>query len=82
MVKINQILKKFTYGGPILDLNSNQNTTRFRQSSDLISALDRGAKSIETTKPFNVLHNHSYSTDFDGITQNTKLSDGREILIN
>ena len=75
-------IKNITYGAPVLDLNSNQNTTRYRQSGDLISAFDRGANTIETNKPFDVLHNHSYSTDFDGITQNTKLSDGGEVLIN
>ena len=75
-------INNITYGGPVLDLNSNQNTTRFRQKGDLISAFDRGANTIETTKPFDVLHNHSYSTDFDGQIQNTKLSDESQILIN
>ena len=75
-------IKNITYGAPVLDLNSNQNATRYRQSGDLISSLDRGANTIETTKPFDALHNHSYSTDFDGITQNTYLSDGQQILIN
>ena len=75
-------INNITYGGPVLDLNSNQNTTRFRQKGDLISAFDRGANTIETTKPFDVLHNHSYSTDFDGQIQNTKLSDDNQILIN
>ena len=75
-------IKNITYGAPVLDLNSNQNTTRYMQSGDLISSLDRGANTIQTTKPFDVLHNHSYSTDFDGYTQNTYLSDNREILIN
>ena len=75
-------INNITYGAPVLDLNSNQNTTRFRQKFDPVSAFDRGANTIETNKPFDVLHNHSYSTDFDGYTQNTKLSDGGEILIN
>ena len=75
-------INNITYGGPVLDLNSNQNTTRFRQKGDLISSFDFGANTIETTKPFDVLHNHSYSTDFDGQIQNTNLSDGSQILIN
>ena len=74
-------INNITYGAPVLDSNSNQNIIRYRQQFDPISSFGFGANTIETNKSFDVLHNHSYPTDFDGIIENTKLSDGGEIVI-
>ena len=73
-------IKNFTYGAPVIDNNKNQNTTRYRQAYDPISSLDKGARTIPTTNPLDILQNHSYN-NFYGTTQNTLLGDGTQILI-
>ena len=76
-----EIEKQFTYGAPFINLDSNLNTTRYRQRGDLFSVLDRGARTYETTQPFNLPDNHNFA-GIEGLTANTQLSDGTEILIN
>ena len=78
--KDKQNIKKIPYGAPVIDNNKNENTTRYRQAYDPVSIFDRGARSIPTTNPLDILGNHSYNI-FYGTTQNTLVSDGTQILI-
>ena len=73
-------ITNYTYGAPLINLDSNLNTTRYRQRGDVFSVLDRGARTYETLDPLNLPDNHNYA-GIEGFTANTTLSDNTEILI-
>ena len=73
-------ITNYTYGAPLVNLDSNLNTTRYRQRGDIFSVFDRGARTYETRDPLNLPDNHNY-LGIEGVTANTTLSDGTEILI-
>ena len=76
-------ITNYTYGAPLVNLDSNLNTTRYRQRGDIFSVLDRGARTYETTDPLNLPDNHNYA-GIEGVTANTTLPGGAydtEILI-
>ena len=54
-------ITNYTYGAPLINLDSNLNTTRYRQRGDIFSVLDRGARTYETLDPLNLPDNHNYA---------------------
>ena len=68
-----------TYGAPVFEpFSKNSNASRFRQSGELVSALDSGAKTLNTDT-MNPMANHGYD-GFDGFASNT-VTDDLQILI-
>ena len=83
----NQIKNNVTYGAPMISqryiTGREDENQRFRTKYDPISFLNREAHTIDSDNPIDMFGNHSYSSGFEsGYSQNTKLSDGSEILIN
>ena len=70
----------FTYGAPVISFGDEGNVNRYRTKYDYFSIFDRNAKRLDSDEPFNLPGNHSYE-GLSGVTANTKLSDGQEILI-
>ena len=72
----------YTYGAPVISFgNEGFYTNRYRTKYDYFSILDRNAKMLDSDQPFNLPANHSYE-GLSGVTKNTELNDGTEILIN
>ena len=56
---------------------------RYRTKYDPASATDREAHTIDSDNPIDMFGNHGYSNGFEsGCAQNTKLSDGGQMLLN
>ena len=73
----------YTYGAPVISFGNEgfDNINRYRTKYDYFSILDRNAKMLDSDQPFNLPANHSYE-GLSGVTKNTELSTGEEILIN
>ena len=71
----------YTYGAPVIHLVTEGAVNRYRTKYDYFSILDRNAKMLDSDQPFNLPANHSYE-NLSGVTKNTELSTGEEILIN
>ena len=71
----------YTYGAPVISFGDEGfDTNRYRTKYDYVSIFDRNAKRLDSDEPFDILGNHSYE-GVSGVTKNTELSDGTEILI-
>ena len=73
----------YTYGAPVISFGNegSDNINRYRTKYDYFSIFDRNAKMLDSDQPFNLPENHSYE-NLTGVTANTQLSTGEEILIN
>ena len=70
----NQGYNTTTYGAPVFEpFSTNENASRVRQSWDLVSALDSGAKTLNTDT-MNPMANHGYD-GFEGYASNTIAND-------
>ena len=83
----NQIKNNVTYGAPFVSqryvTGREDDNQRYRTKYDPVSILDREAHTIDSDNPIDMFGNHSYSSGLEsGYPQNTKLSDGGEMLIN
>ena len=71
----------YTYGAPVISFGNEGDVNRYRTKYDYFNIFDRNAKRLESDQPFNLPENHSYE-GLSGVTENTELSTGEEILIN
>ena len=73
----------YTYGAPVISFGNegSDNINRYRTKYDYFSIFDRNAKMLDSDQPLNLPANHSYE-GLSGLTKNTELSTGEEILIN
>lgn len=71
----------YTYGAPVISFGDEGDVNRYRTKYEYLSIFDRNAKMLDSNQPFNLPENHSYE-GLSGVTANTQLSDGTEILIN
>ena len=83
----NIIKNNVTHGAPMVSYEplteKEDDNLRYRTKYDPVSILDREAHTIDSDNPIDMFGNHSYSSGFEsGYAQNTKLSDGSQILIN
>ena len=70
----------YTYGAPVISFGDEGDVNGYRTKYDYFSIFDRNAKMLESDEPFNLPSNHSYE-GLSGVTANTTLNDGTEILI-
>ena len=82
-----RVKNNVAYGAPFVSqryiTGREDENQRYRTKYDPVSVLDREAHTIDSDNPIDMFGNHSYSSGFEsGYAQNTKLTDGSQILSN